>query len=133
MNFKYSRTKLAEYIADAMQSGKADSEIATSVAAFLIDAGKAADLESILRDVQELRASKHGVVELTARSAYPLDASEKALIETVAKGQYPNSREIILHEVRDENVVGGASLSLAQANLDATIRTKLNRLREAVL
>lgn len=127
----YSRTKLAAHIADAIKKGS-DESIAESVAAYLIQAGKTADLDSVMRDVQEIRAAQHGVVELTARSAYPLDSAEKAEIERVAKGQYPGAKEVIIHEVHDESVVGGASLSLAQANLDATIKTKLNRLREAI-
>lgn len=129
---KYSRSKLAEYIAAAIKDGKAEAEISQSVAAYLIETGKTADLESVLRDVQEIRANDHGVVELTARSSFQLDADEKAQIERVAKGQYPGAKEVIIHEVIDKSVVGGASLSLAQANLDATIKTKLNRLREAI-
>lgn len=126
---KYSRTSLARYIAENMES----DDVASHVAAYLIEAGKTADVESIMRDVQEIRAAEHGVVELTASSAYPLDADEKAQIETVAKGQYPKAHRVIMHEVHDPQVVGGASLSLAQANLDATVRTKLNKLREAII
>ncbi len=128
----YSRTKLAVYIADAMHNGSDESALAQHIAAYLIETGKTADLDSVMRDVQELRAQKYGIVELTARSAFALDADEKAQIERVAGGQYPGSTEVIIHEVIDTSVVGGASLSLAQANLDATIKTKLNRLREAI-
>lgn len=124
----YSRTSLASYIADNIES----SDVSKHVAAYLIESGKTADLDSIMRDVQEIRASQHGVVELTARSAFALDADEKSRIEQVAKGQYPKASRVIIHEVRDQSVVGGASLSLAQANLDATIKTKLNRLRESI-
>jgi F0F1-type ATP synthase delta subunit len=128
----YSRNKLASYIAEAIASGKSDAQITNSVAAYLIEYGKTADLGPLMRDVQEVRANQQGIVELTARSAYPLNADEKSQIEAVAKKQYPNASKVIMHEERDENVIGGASLSLAQASLDVTIRSKLNRLREAV-
>jgi F0F1-type ATP synthase delta subunit len=128
----YSRTKLARYIADQIAEGASEDRIAQSVAAYLIEAGKTADLESLMRDVQEIRAEEQGVVELVARSAFPLDASEKSQIEAVAKRQYPNTKKVIMHEEHDETVIGGASLSMSQANLDVTIRSKLNRLREAV-
>lgn len=128
----YSRTKLAAYIAEAIATEKSEEVIAQNVAAYLIENGKTADLNSLMRDVQELRARHAGVVELTARSAYPLNSDEKNQIEDVIKSQYPNAKEVIMHEEHDARVIGGASISLAQANLDVTIRAKLNRLREAV-
>ena len=124
----YSRTKLARYIVDHIDT----PDVAEKIAAFLIQSGKTADLDSLMREVQELRAVEGGVVELTARTAYPLGADEKAQIEAVIGKQYPKTREVIMHEVHDASVVGGASLSLAQASLDVTIKNKLNRLRESI-
>lgn len=129
---KYSRTKLAEYIADAMNSGKSSDDIATHVAAYLIESGKTSDVDSVMRDVQEVRAAEYGVVELTARSVFALDAEEKREIERIATKQYPRTKSVIIHEEHDQSLVGGATLSLAQANLDLTIRSKLNRLRASV-
>lgn len=128
----YSRIRLARYIAGAIAHGASEAELSEKIAAYLIEHSKTADLNSLMREVQEIRASEQGVVELTARTAYPLDQAEKAQIEAVAGKQYPNTKRVILHEERDERVIGGASLSMAQASLDVTIRTKLNRLREAV-
>lgn len=129
---QYSRAKLASYIADQIAKGTSEDELSRNIAAYLVESGKTADLNSLMREVQQLRAEKQGIVELTARSAYPLDKEEKELIESVASKQYPNAREVIIHEEHDERIIGGASLSLAEANLDVTIRSKLNRLREAV-
>jgi F0F1-type ATP synthase delta subunit len=128
----YSRTKLAHYIATWLEKGVSEADLAQQVAAYLIESGKTADLDSLMRDVQDIRARDYGVVELTARSAFPLEASEKSQIEQIAQNHFPGVNRVILHEERDEKVIGGANVSFAQANLDLTIRSKLNRLREAV-
>ena len=129
MKPKFSRTKLAHYIASSTQP---EAELAREVAAFLIDSGKTAELDSLMRDVSDIRARENGVVELTARSAFPLDTETKAQIERVAKGQYPGSTSVIIHEVRDADAVGGVRIELSNADLDLTIRSKLHKLREAI-
>lgn len=125
---RFSRVSLTDYIVDNLGS----ADISDKVAAFLIDNGKTSDLDSILRDVTEAQAVKKGVVELTARSAFPLDTESKKSIHEVVKGKYPSVKEIIIHEVIDKSAIGGVNLEFANANLDLTIRTKLNKLREAI-
>ena len=131
MNAKYSQTATAHYISDQLASGDDEKDLAISIASYLVDEGKTANLDSLLRDVTELR-SRSGVIELTARSAFPLNADQKVSIQRVAKDQYPGSHKVIIHEQIDPKVIGGVSLSLANANLDLTIKTKLNRLREEI-
>lgn len=131
MSSKYSQNDTASYIASQLQAGTDENDLAISVASYLIDEGKTASLDSLLRDVMELRA-KNGVVELTARSAFPLADEQKVEIRNLAKKQYPGSHKVIIHELKDPNVIGGVSLSLANANLDLTIKSKLNHLREAI-
>ncbi len=131
MNNTYSQTATARYITNQLAEELDEQDLAIGVAAYLIDEGKTANLDSLLRDVMELRA-KEGLVELTAKSAFPLTADEKASIKLVAKKQYPNAHKVIIHEVIDTDVIGGATLSLANANLDLTVKTKLNQLKEAI-
>ena len=125
---KFSRSSLTNYIVDNLDS----ADISSKVAAFLIDNGKTSDLDSILRDVTEAQAVKNGIVELTARSAFPLDAGTKESINDLVRAQYQGVKQIIIHEVIDKSAIGGVNLEFANANLDLTIRTKLNKLREAI-
>lgn len=125
---KFSRASLTDYIVDNLGS----ADLSDKVAAFLIDNDKTSDLDSILRDVSEAQAVKKGIVELTARSAFPLDASTKESINDVVRKQNPNVKNIIIHQVIDKSAIGGVNLEFANANLDLTIRTKLNKLREAI-
>ncbi len=132
MQKNYSRSKLVSYIVGSIESGADVTELARAVAAYLIDAGKISELDSVMRDAQDLRATQSGVVELDVRSAHTIDAEHIAQIESVAKGQYPGAKKVTIHAIHDESVVGGANLSFAHANFDITVRAKLNRLRAAI-
>lgn len=125
---RFSRTLLIKYITENLSS----ADLSEKVAAFLIDNGKTSDLDSILRDVTEAQAVKNGVAELTAKSAFPLDVESKQGITQVVQKQYPSATKVIIHEVIDKSAIGGVNLEFANANLDLTIRTKLNKLREAI-
>jgi F0F1-type ATP synthase delta subunit len=126
---KYSRSKLAEYVADHIGD---ESELAQKVAAFLIENNKTSELGSIIRDVADIRAQKSGIIELTATSARDLSAETKNQIESLVKENFKEVKQIIIHEVKDPRVIGGVNLDFANANLDLTVRAKLNKLREAV-
>lgn len=129
MGQSFSRSALAKYIAN---SDKPKAELAKGVAAFLIDTGKTSDLDSLMRDVIEVRASKQGIVELTARSAFALSPPLKSEIESLVSKQYPEVQKVIIHEIVDKSVIGGVHLQFANASLDLTIRAKLNKLRESI-
>lgn len=129
MGRRYSRKALASYIAST-DTPKAD--LAMEVAAFLMDLGSISDLDSLMRDVIEIRGREDGVVELTARSAHSLTSEIKTEVEAIAKRLYPGAREVIIHEINDPSVIGGTRLQFANASLDLTIKAKLNKLREAV-
>ena len=132
MQRNYSRTKLVDYIVDQLQAEVDLNKLAQSVAAYLIEVNKVSDLDSVMRDAQELRAQKYGVVELTARSAHPLEASHLNQIEQIAKQQYSKTTRVITHQEHDDKVIGGTNLTFPHANLDVTVRGTLNQLREAI-
>lgn len=128
---KYSRSKLAEYIRTVLDSKTSIDKVVPAIAAYLMEHGRTHELDSLMRDVAELRAQKSGIVEARVASALPLDKATRRLFEEVAIAQYQGAKRALLYEVRDESLIGGASLSLANASLDLTVRTKLNHLREA--
>lgn len=130
-NTTFSRTKLANYIADAAGGKQSSEEIAESVAAYLIDTGKTAELNSLLRDVAEERAISQGYLEVTAVGAFALSAEEKKEIERVARKQYPKVKKVVIREEKDQSAVGGVRLLFPHHQLDLSIRTKLNRLASA--
>ena len=132
MGRDYSRQKLVNYIVDQLETGKSVSRLAKRVAAYLIDVGRISELDSVMRDAQEIRAQKYGVVELTVRSANPLNSAQSKQVERVAAKQYGKVKKVTIHKIDDESVVGGANLTLPHTSLDLTVRAKLNQLREGI-
>lgn len=131
MSGGYSRTKLASYVADQLEEGTDQKDLAIQTASYLLDSAKKSDLDSVMRDVMQARLER-GVVELTARTAHPLADVQKRQIKDVIKKHYPHTRETIIHEVHDPAVVGGISIILPNADLDMTIKAKLNHIRKTV-
>lgn len=131
MSSTYSRKQLAQYIVREVDEDADSKDLAIQTASYLIDSAKISDLDSVLRDVMETRVVG-GIVELTARTAHPLQDMQKRQIKDVIKKHYPNTRSVIIHEIHDESVVGGIVINLPNADLDMTIRTKLNHIKKAV-
>lgn len=127
----YSRTKLANYIANQLDDEADQGDLAIQTASYLLDSAKKSDLDSLMRDVMETRMNR-GIVELTARTAYPLGDIQKRHIKDVIKKHYPHTQKVIIHEVKDPEVVGGIAITLPNADLDMTIKAKLNQIRKSV-
>ncbi len=125
---KYSRKALVQHVSNNIDS----PDIANQLAAFLIDNNRVSELDSILRDVMELRAVQNGIVELNVTSAFELDKSSEDSIKAKVKEIYPKSETVVMHKKLDKTLIGGADIKFANANLDLTIKNKLNKLREAI-
>lgn len=126
---KLNRRKLAEEIAKRLANGESTANLSREVAAYLVDAGKTSELNSLLRDVAVIRAEQNGIIELTAESAFALSPEQSSQIENLAKKQYPQAKQVIIHNQQNPEVIGGVSLSMPSASLDLSIRGKLNKLR----
>lgn len=123
---KLARKKLALEIARRI---KANQPVASEVAAYLIDTNNASELNSLLRDVAIIRADQEGVVELTATTAFPLSAEQTSEVRELVKKQFKSARQVVIHNQINPDVIGGVSLDMPHANLDLTIRAKLNKLK----
>ncbi len=125
----FSRTSLAGEIAKRL-SGKQPRKLAKEVAAYLIENNKAAELNSLERDIMEERGAKNGIIELTAISVHQLESAQITNIERLVKKLYPNCKQVIVDQVLDESITGGVRLEFANQLLDLSAGAKLNRLRK---
>jgi len=103
--------------------------LARSIAAYLLDTNSTGELESLLRDIAQYRADK-GIVEVTALSAHELSTQVRSDIETLVRAWYPTVTSVIINERRDAAVIGGVRLELVDRQLDLSIRSRLNRLKQ---
>jgi F0F1-type ATP synthase delta subunit len=124
-----SRLKLADIIAQRTLKSGNSKKFSQEIAAYLLETGQVDELSSVIRDIQAIW-SDQGHVEVIARSAYPIDAAATAEITKSIKSVYPNAKQVIINEVRDENILSGVKLDLANLQLDLSAESKLNKFRQ---
>ncbi len=126
MSKKLSRKELAETIARMIHEGDTDN-LANEIAAFLIEQRGTKELDSLMRDVMQVRAETYGITEATAITAHPLTSEVKADIKS-----YLQAKQLILNEEQDSRLVGGLKLESADTQLDVSIHSRLNKLKQLV-
>jgi F0F1-type ATP synthase delta subunit len=122
---KLSRVKLAEVLTAHLKKGS-PKRLSGEIAAYLLAEGRTRELDSLLRDMQQLEAD-HGRVEATAVTAYPLSAKSLAEAKSTLKKAFPSARQIVVSERIDPDVIGGVRLELANQQLDVSVRSRLNK------
>lgn len=129
---KQSRTRLAAIIADKALKSGVTTELSKEVAAYLLTERRVAELDSVLRDVQDVWA-KSGFIEVLAYSAFPLTAEVKQEIVNQVRNIYPEATEIRITESIDPEVIGGVRLSLPNKQLDLSVESKLDRFKQLTM
>jgi F0F1-type ATP synthase delta subunit len=129
MATKISRLKIAAAVADKLDLTKNEKQLSREIAAYLLSVRRTGELDSLLRDVMQIRADR-GVVEVTAVTAFPLTTAVRADIEKNIRTHFPSAKTIIVSETHDDTVVGGVRLELANQQLDLSVRAKLNRFKQ---
>lgn len=120
-----SRVHLAEVIGERTLHVRDSKELAREVAAYLLDTGRTADLDSLLRDVMEYRAV-HGVIDAEAVSAHEITDATVRNIEAIIKSEYPKAKSVQIVQRIDPTVIGGVRVGMANEQLDLTIRDQLD-------
>ena len=104
-----------------------DSEIAKTVASYLISERRTADLDKIMRQVALIRF-QNGIEEINVTSAFPISTDVRAKLKNFSKA----SNDIVINEIIDKNVIGGVKLEANNFYLDLTVRNRLNKLKVGV-
>jgi F0F1-type ATP synthase delta subunit len=103
--------------------------LSRSIAAYLLESGRTGELESLLRDVIQIRA-EHGVVEVVAVSVHKLTAAVEADIKRQVRKHYPAAKKIVITEQLDAEVVAGVRLEFPGEQLDLSVRAQLNHFKQ---
>lgn len=106
--------------------------LSQEIAAFLLDAGRTGELESLVRDLIYYRA-RHGVVEIAAVSARKLSDTVLTDIHKQVQALFPDAKRVIITEELDPAVIGGVKLELVDRQLDLTVRSKLNHFKQLAI
>jgi F0F1-type ATP synthase delta subunit len=128
MALAISRRKLAAHTAKRIAGGDKIEDALTELAAYLVDNRRAKEADLIVRDV-EAALLAHGIVVASATSARPLSMEAKNALETFVKNAYTGTTKVVLREAIDPSVIAGVRLELPDKQLDATVASKLEKLK----
>lgn len=123
-----SRHHLAEVIAEKTIKTSDNKLLAKEIAAYLLDENQTTNLESLIRDIMQYRLDK-GVVEVIAVSASELPENVISDVKKLVEYEFPASKNIIVNQRRDNNVIGGVKLEFPNQQLDMTVKAKLNKFK----
>jgi F0F1-type ATP synthase delta subunit len=122
---KFERTDLAAVIGEKMMHVVDLKELAREVAAYLIEQKSTSELESLMRDVLSYRQER-GIVEADVASAHDLSEETLREVKALLRGHFPDAKKVIVHDSHDEAVIGGLRVTLANEQLDLSVRHKLD-------
>ncbi|AKM79910.1 TPA: hypothetical protein DDX46_01115 [Candidatus Saccharibacteria bacterium] len=125
MAVRVSRRKIASYYADELLARKTD--IATRLAALLLDTGRVRELDLIVRDIEDALEAR-GVVVADVASAHTLSQATQKDITAFLKKQ-SDAKEVHLRVNVDQALLGGVRINVPGRELDTTLRRKLTLLK----
>jgi F-type H+-transporting ATPase subunit delta len=118
-----------EQIVTDVLGGRA-SETTRALLAMVVAAGRGAELGEIIDGFAAQAAAERGRRIATVRSAVPLSADQQVRLAN-AIGQAVGS-PVELQVTVDPSVVGGAITTIGDTVIDGSIRSRLNKMRDAL-
>ena len=126
-NPRVSAEAVATVLADA--AGQLSAEQRNFVRV-LADNERLSVLREIANQFETLRNSLEGVVEAQVSSAFPLSEQQLAEIVVTLRAKYGHEVKAIVHV--DPDLIGGVSIRVGDEVMDASVRSKLAQLAEAL-
>ncbi len=96
----------------------------------LADNGRLSELKAVIKAVRRLAANYRGETTAEVTSAHPLSDDQVARLKTNLKARL--GREVAIDAKVDPELLGGLVVRLGSQMIDASIRTKLNSLANAM-
>lgn len=121
---KLSRRKIAELWASELVAGR---DITANIAGYLVAERRVDEAELIVRETEAALAAQ-GVLVADLTSAAGLSDESRAAIEKFL-GVSMNAKRVAFREQTDPGVIGGIRVEAAGQQLDATLKTRLNKLK----
>jgi F-type H+-transporting ATPase subunit delta len=97
----------------------------------LVERGRIDRLPNVAAEYRRMLNEQNGVVEALAKTAMPLSADETAALEK--KVATMTGRTVDLKVEIDESLIGGITVRVGDTLYDASVRGRLERLRERLV
>lgn len=96
----------------------------------LADNGRLSELKAVIKAVRQLAAAHRGETTAEVISAFPLDDNQVGKLKANLKARL--GRDVAIDARVDPNILGGIIIRHGSQMIDASIRTKLNTLANAM-
>lgn len=128
MNSKASRRIVARtVVTKLLTEPKERKHWVQALAAYLIETNRAGEVDLIINDIARELFEQKGQLLVEVVSARPLTDQVRSELKRALK-EATNAREVDLSERLDPKLIGGLIARTPDAQLDASVRTKLNQL-----
>ena len=125
---KVSRRREVIALVNMIEAGASMKKVAEVLAAYLAENRQLKNAELYLRDIRSELERRFGLVSANVSSARELnDELEKQICGFIKKTT--NAKEIEILKSVDKNLIGGVIISTTEAELDNSVRTRLQKLR----
>jgi len=104
--------------------------ITTNFLGVLARNGRKHELRAVIRNYRRLAAEHRGETTAEVVTARPLSDDQLAALKTQLRSRA--GRDVNIDATVDSNILGGIVVKLESQMIDASIRTKLNRLAQAM-
>lgn len=128
MATKLSRRKVVTALIDMIEDGISTKKVAEILAAYLFSNGLTREAELYMYDIRAELEERFGLLTADVTSAKKISAKiEKQITDFLEKTT--NAKQIELIKTIDESLIGGVVISTTDAELDMSIRGKLQKIR----
>lgn len=123
-----SRRRIAKFIADQLVSGESPKRVARVLAAYLSSNHQVRQSGLIIRDIEAELVNSHQHLSADIISARVLTAETRDILIKMLKAK-TGAATVELSERVDGNLLGGVIVRTPEAEMDASLRKKLTRLK----
>jgi F-type H+-transporting ATPase subunit delta len=128
VNSKASRRVIARTVAaKLLAEPKERKHWVQALAAYLIETRRADEIDLIVNDIAREFFEQRGELVVDVKSARPLTDSVRKELKDLLK-EATDAKEVLLSESVDASLIGGLIARTPDAQLDASVRTKLKQL-----
>ena len=120
---KVSRRKIAGYVAEQFLAGNG-AEAIQQAAAYMVETKQKHSVDLLVRDIEEILAES-GTVVADITSARGLSSTDKDMIAKLL-----GAKQLHVRETVEPAVLGGLKIESAGRRLDATLKHRIDSLKE---
>jgi F-type H+-transporting ATPase subunit delta len=105
-----------------------DDELVRNFLLLLAEKNRAGEIEEIARDFERLVAEAEGILDAELTTA--VDLSDEEAREVIEQIEKASGRKVEATRSVDPDLIGGLVIQVGSLRLDASVRGRLNRLRQ---